>query len=173
MAAVVEQTDIVPGLMTAAEVVEQLQAEGHGTWEPGTLREWLRASPPVPCARRGKPGRDHLYSYAAVVAWLEARELARLEDPRITKAREEARLARLKADEMEGHLLRSDEVEAGWALVVDANRAAWLGLPARLSAALESCVDAASRRAAIEAEVHHQLSRLSRGLPQDDEGDEQ
>lgn len=86
----------------------------------------------------------------------------RFRDPRSWKAFEEARLARMKADEQQGELVHASEVDAILEEVVLTVRAALQQLPGQLAPALESCTDAFQRRAAIEQHVDGILLRLAK-----------
>lgn len=170
-------------LVTTAELCDMLAADGVGDITPEVVRQWLRDPMPPPVAAPGRQGQSHRWDYDDVLEWLAARANrprakgwtapgSRASDPRQEKLQQEARIRRLEADKMEGHLVPADEIEKAWGLMVDAQRAAWLGLRDRLVQALETCTTPAERGAAIAAEVDLQLARLARGLP-DDEGAEQ
>jgi phage terminase Nu1 subunit (DNA packaging protein) len=88
--------------------------------------------------------------------------LNRFRDPRSWKAHEEARLARMKADEQEGLLVPAGEVDALLEDLVLTIRAALQALPGQLAPALELCTDAFQRRAAIEQHVDGILLRLAK-----------
>lgn len=166
--AAAEAVDVADGerveaLMTAAEVVIRLEREGWGRWEAGTLREWMREGVPLPVAERGKPGREHLFSFSAVVRWLrerEARREARL-DPLARKQLAEARLAELRADELEARSIPAAEVEAAWGYLVDAARTTVRGWRVRLVPQLVG-LDENGIRAVLERECDDLLRRLQR-----------
>lgn len=157
-------------LLTAAEVCARLQREAVGTWEPGTVWQWTREVPPLPIAVPGKAGREHRYDYATVVEWLAGRaeRIEQNRDPRLQKAREEARLARLRADELERRLVPADEVEAAMGRVVDAARTALESLPRRVVQLLRGVDGDGEREAIIDAEVRRVLERMARGQAADD-----
>lgn len=85
----------------------------------------------------------------------------RFRDPRSWKAHEEARLARMKADDMEGRLVPAPEVESMLEEIVLAVRAALQALPSQLAPAIEACTDAFQRRAAIEQRADAVLDHLA------------
>lgn len=153
-------------LLTAKEVCARLRADGIGEWEPGTLWAWTLESPPLPVAVRGKSGRPHKYAYADVLAWLKAREERQQQqrDPRLEKAFQEARLARLRADELERRLVPAAEVEQAMGAVVDAARTALESLPARLTRLLHGDTKVHS---IIDGEVRRILERMAHGLADD------
>lgn len=158
-------------LLTAAEVCERLRRDEVGTWEPGTVWAWTREVPPLPIALQGKAGREHRYDYGTVVEWLAGRSerVEQNRDPRLQKAREEARLARLRADELERRLVPADEVEAAMGRVVDAARTALESLPRRLVQLLRGVDGDVERDAIIDAEIRRVLERMARGQAADDD----
>ncbi len=155
----------VADLLTATQVVERLAADGRGRWAAGTVWQWTREHPPLPIAVAGKAGREHRYRYDDVLAWLDGREdrINESRDPRLAKAREEARLARLKADELERRLVPADEVEHAMGQVVDAARTALESLPRRIVHALRGVDDDVAREQLVDTEVRRVLERMARG----------
>lgn len=160
-----------PELLTAADLCARLEAEGRGRWEPGTVWQWTREVPPLPIAVQGKPGREHRYLLTDVLAWLDrrARRAAENADPRLEKARQEARLARLRADEMERTLVPATEVEEAIGQVIDAARTAMEGWPRRMAQLLRGVEGDSEREAVIDAEVRRVLERMARRQTVDEE----
>lgn len=156
-------TSVDGGLLTGVEVAAWLEDEGYGTWTPDTLRKWIvHPTHPCPVARRGKPGREHLYDPHEVAAWVASRDAAdaRDADPDADLKRQRARLVRLQADELEGLLVPAAEQEAAFGQVVDATRTAILALEHVLSDRLHLTDE---QRAIVGEEIRSVLERLSKG----------
>lgn len=60
-------------LLTARELVAELDRLGVGTWTAAAVRRWIQEEAPCPVARRGEPGQTHRYNLVDVLAWLRAR----------------------------------------------------------------------------------------------------
>lgn len=95
--------------------------------------------------------------------------ISRYRDPRSWKAHEEARLARMKADEQEGSLVPAGEVDQILQEIVIATRQQLQSLPGLIAPALEQCADPHARRALIEQHVDTILQRLANVGPQSPE----
>ena len=152
--------------VTAAEVVERLRADGRGEWQPGTLREWMREDPPCPVLSRGKPGREHLFSYPDVIDWLDARERERRHSPSDLARLEQARLTRIRADQLAGELIPVTEVELVLAQLVTAARTTISGWPARVALDLAISPEVQAR---LQLEVDALLAELA-GASVDERG---
>lgn len=61
-------------LLTAKQLVAELERRGIGTWTPAVVRRWIHEEPPCPIGKRGRKGQSHLYDADQVMAWLRARD---------------------------------------------------------------------------------------------------
>lgn len=158
--------------VTTQELVARLEAEGWGQWTDRTVRTWLDEQPvPVPVVERGKPGREHVFDYQAVVQWLAGREeRQRLAvDPRLEEARERARNLRLRNEELEGLSMPADEAEQAMGRLVEVVRLTVLGWPTRVARELEGVEGYAERAALLQLHCDRLLDRMARA-PVDDQG---
>lgn len=176
-------------LLTGRQLVAELKRRGLGDWTPDAVRQWVREEPPCPIAKAGARGQAHRYSPDRVVAWLQAREgkesvkgwtpppaaqsqsapaarpagadLGAMRDPRNIKAYHEARLAKLKADEIEGKLIPAEELEAAMRSMVLTVRSSLLALPSKIATRVAACENADAVRELLREELQRVLSRMS------------
>jgi hypothetical protein len=80
---------------------------------------------------------------------------------RASQAEADARIAQLKAAELEGQLVRVDQVRAQLASQLAPIREGLLQLPARLASMLAAQTDAGRVQTMLEAEIHQVLAPLS------------
>jgi hypothetical protein len=80
---------------------------------------------------------------------------------RASQAEADARIAQLKAAELEGQLVRVDQVRAQLASQLAPVREGLLQLPARLASMLAAQTDAGRVQTMLEAEIHQVLAPLS------------
>lgn len=64
------------GLLTARQLVEELERLGVGSWTAAAVRQWTREEPPLPIASPGMQGGPHRYGLGETLNWLRARDLA-------------------------------------------------------------------------------------------------
>jgi phage terminase Nu1 subunit (DNA packaging protein) len=83
---------------------------------------------------------------------------------RAEKEAAQARLATLKADELEGLLVRADEVEAEWFRILRSLRDRLLGVPDRLAILVAAETDEHAVRVMLDAEIRESLSAVADGL---------
>jgi hypothetical protein len=81
---------------------------------------------------------------------------------RATQAEADARIAQMKAAELEGQLVRIDQVRAQLAAQLAPVREAFQQLPSRIASALAAEGDPARVQTMLEAEIHHVLAPLAR-----------
>ncbi|MDT0635078.1 hypothetical protein [Spectribacter hydrogenoxidans] len=86
---------------------------------------------------------------------------ALMRDPRNHKAFHEARLAKLRADEMEQRLIPAEELESAMRQLVLSVRSSLLALPSKTARVLDDCETFEERRAVIEREVYQVLTTLA------------
>jgi hypothetical protein len=84
---------------------------------------------------------------------------------RATQAEADARIAQLKAAELEGSLVRIDQVRAQLASQLAPVREGLLQIPARLASVLAAQTDAGRVQTLLEAEIHQVLAPLMRAAP--------
>lgn len=162
-------------LLKATELVQRLGEEGLGKWKSASVYKWLLWSPPLPIARMGGPGVPHLFDLEEVLAWL-AEHQERVSgwngvnageaftDPRMEKARQEARVAKMKADQIEGLTIPRDLVQTAWLNAVIGARTVLLQAPERLAHSLG--IPTAERErfvAGLRAELDKVMRRLGDG----------
>ena len=82
---------------------------------------------------------------------------------RTLREAEEARIARLKREEMEGKLIRTDAVRAAWSKRITSARDALLQIPHRLAPVLAAESDMERVAHLLEDELRNALAELSRG----------
>lgn len=86
---------------------------------------------------------------------------------RAAQAEADARIAQMKAAELEGTLVRIDQVKAELAAKLAPVREGLLQLPARLAAPLAAQADPARIQTMLEAELHQVLAPLAKLASQD------
>ncbi|MEA3276496.1 MAG: hypothetical protein U9Q81_14650 [Pseudomonadota bacterium] len=134
-------------LLKATELVQRLTEEGRGSWSAATVYKWLLWSPPCPIRRIGKAGVPHLFDLDEVLTWLDEHQerVSRwngldtgeaFKDPRMEKARQEARVAKLKADQIEGLSVPLEAVRQSWMASVVGARTVILQMPERMAQAM-------------------------------------
>lgn len=90
---------------------------------------------------------------------------------RSAQAEADARIAQMKAAELEGSLVRIDQVRAELAARLAPVREGLLQIPARISAELAAQSDPARIQTALEAEIHRVLAPLGQARPGTDTGE--
>jgi phage terminase Nu1 subunit (DNA packaging protein) len=145
-----------------------------------TLDDWVRRGCPVHKAspRKGVPSQ---YDTAAVLEWRVSAAAAEADPQNIDKAKEEARLAKERADSValdnkrkRGELLPAGEVIEVWQAAIGRARSLLLGMP---SAACDELVIVAARgpqavRMLLEDRMHEALTELASSHDSTEHGDE-
>jgi phage terminase Nu1 subunit (DNA packaging protein) len=137
---------------------ERERAKGWTAPEPAASD----AFPVTPLDQGGKNGGG------TPAAPNQSNERSAFSDPRNEKAYHEARLAKLKADELEGKLLPAEDVERAQLQLIISIRANVLSLPSSLALELEGATDFNARRRVIQAAVEKLLAHMATD-PADDQ----
>ncbi|HEY0915640.1 MAG TPA: hypothetical protein VGE22_12285 [Solimonas sp.] len=140
-------------------------------WERNT-RARVTTGAPAPAGQSGRqadndrPDLPELAAAAATVGAAPAEPPQQLHgDPgylksRAAQAEADARIAQMKAAELEGQLVRVDQVRAQLATQLAPVREALLQLPARLASLLAAEGDPGRVQTMLEAEIHQVLAPL-------------
>lgn len=143
------------------------EALADSQWGRNT-RARVAQGAPAPSADAGRPDLPDLAA-AAVVPTAPVPDQASQQlhgEPgylksRAAQAEADARIAQMRAAELEGALVRIDQVRAQLASQLAPVREGLLQLPARLAPALAALADAGRVQTLLEAEIHKVLAPLS------------
>lgn len=116
---------------------------------PGDLVDQASGTAPAPDADPAPAGATSLASDPSY------------QDARARQAQADARTAELKLAELEGQLVRVDQVHAAFAGKLAPVREALLQIPARIAPLLASQSDSGRIQTMLEAEIHQVLAPLS------------
>lgn len=140
-------------------------------WDRNTRARVTTTAPapdaePAPDASDARPDLPELAAAAAPSAAADAPPQQLHGDPgylrsRAAQAEADARIAQMKAAELEGHLVRVDQVRAQLASQLAPVREGLLQLPARLASVLAAQSDAGRIQTLLEAEIHQVLAPLA------------
>lgn len=133
------------------------------TLHPGSKTVQALAGAPAPAAAPGAEA-THVVIPAQATSFLAADENGlptNYHIARTLREAEEARIARLRREEMEGQLIRLEAVRSVAASTLAATREALLQLPARLSTVLAAETAPARVHDLLQQEIHQALSQLT------------
>jgi len=171
-----EHSEKAAAWVTGPDLVRLIEESGRGSYIPETIYRWMRWEPPIPIAKRGGPGRPHQFDPEAVFVWLDA-NMMRIKvsdgingefgedethsDPRLEKARQQARLAKLQADQLSGELMKISEAKAILLSQVQNIRAALDPLGERLAGMIRSDMSVAEIKAIGDRERDRVYERMA------------
>jgi len=132
--------------------------------------EQFRKEVDFPVEVEGGPGRPIKIDTAKFITWMVQRERAKYEaifpdpedDHKNRRAKADAEIAELKADEMRGDLVRVATVESALTLGITNARTRLLGLPTKLAPQVAAMRGPAKVRALLDKEIREALNELSR-----------